>query len=72
MASLQSWPVLNALVKFGVAFPLAYHFAGGLRHLAWDNILFHNPASVRTSGLAALAFGGAVGVVAAVYETSDE
>jgi len=72
VAGLQSWPVLNALVKFGVAFPLAYHFAGGLRHLAWDNILFHNPVSARTSGMAAIAVGGAVGLLAAVYETSDE
>jgi succinate dehydrogenase/fumarate reductase cytochrome b subunit len=30
---LQQMPLLNAIVKFGVAFPFAYHFAGGLRHL---------------------------------------
>ena len=30
---LQQYPVLNSLVKFGVAFPVTYHFLGGLRHL---------------------------------------
>ncbi len=30
---LQQYPVLSALFKFGVAFPLSYHLFGGLRHL---------------------------------------
>jgi succinate dehydrogenase/fumarate reductase cytochrome b subunit len=30
---LQQYPLLNAIVKFGVAFPLSYHYLGGLRHL---------------------------------------
>lgn len=30
---LQQYPLLNALVKFGVVFPLSYHYMGGLRHL---------------------------------------
>jgi hypothetical protein len=30
---LQQYPLLSALVKFGVSFPLAYHLLGGLRHL---------------------------------------
>jgi len=30
---LQQYPLINAVVKFGVAFPLSYHFFGGLRHL---------------------------------------
>jgi hypothetical protein len=71
VASLQAHPVLNAIVKFGVAFPFAYHFFGGLRHLAWDNILFHNPVSARTSGIAAIAVGVAGGVVGALYESSE-
>jgi succinate dehydrogenase / fumarate reductase cytochrome b subunit len=36
VAALQSVPLANAVVKFGVAFPLAYHMLGGLRHIAWD------------------------------------
>ena len=72
MAALQQWPLLNALVKFGVAFPFAYHFAGGLRHIAWDNILFHNPVSARISGFAALGFGAAAGLAGAVYESREE
>jgi succinate dehydrogenase/fumarate reductase cytochrome b subunit len=71
VASLQAHPVLNAIVKFGVAFPFAYHFFGGLRHLAWDNILFHNPVSARTSGLAAIAVGVVGGVAGALYESSE-
>jgi succinate dehydrogenase/fumarate reductase cytochrome b subunit len=31
--SLQQYPILNALVKFGVVTPLTYHYLGGLRHL---------------------------------------
>lgn len=30
---LQQYPALNAIVKFGVVFPLSYHYLGGLRHL---------------------------------------
>lgn len=36
--ALQQVPLLNAAVKFGVAFPLSYHLMGGLRHIAWDNV----------------------------------
>lgn len=72
MAALQQWPLLNALVKFGVAFPFAYHFAGGLRHIAWDNILFHNPVSARISGYAALGFGAVAGLAGAVYESRED
>lgn len=34
---LQQYPILSALVKFGVAFPLTYHLLGGMRHMvrAW-------------------------------------
>ena len=30
---LQQYPAASAVVKFGVVFPLAYHYLGGLRHL---------------------------------------
>ena len=30
-------PLLGGLTKFTVAFPLVYHYMGGVRHLAWDN-----------------------------------
>ena len=72
VANLQQYPLINAIVKFGVAFPFAYHFFGGLRHLAWDNVIYHNPAAVRTSGLAAIGFGVAVGLAGAVYEAEAE
>lgn len=31
--NLQQYPAANAIVKFGVVFPLSYHYLGGLRHL---------------------------------------
>eukprot|EP00563_Minutocellus_polymorphus_P020576 CAMPEP_0197724386 /NCGR_PEP_ID=MMETSP1434-20131217/6330_1 /TAXON_ID=265543 /ORGANISM="Minutocellus polymorphus, Strain CCMP3303" /LENGTH=205 /DNA_ID=CAMNT_0043309743 /DNA_START=9 /DNA_END=626 /DNA_ORIENTATION=- len=30
--------VVAAGAKFGVAFPVVYHYLGGLRHLAWDRM----------------------------------
>jgi succinate dehydrogenase (ubiquinone) cytochrome b560 subunit len=29
-------PVLGTMCKFTVAFPLVYHYFGGVRHMAWD------------------------------------
>jgi succinate dehydrogenase (ubiquinone) cytochrome b560 subunit len=29
--------VLSSGAKFAVAFPIMYHYLGGLRHLVWDN-----------------------------------
>jgi succinate dehydrogenase / fumarate reductase cytochrome b subunit len=69
---LQQYPALNALVKFGFAFPLAYHFAGGLRHLAWDNVVGHNMVSATKSGYAAAGFAAAVGLAAAFYQKDQE
>jgi succinate dehydrogenase cytochrome b556 subunit len=30
---LQQYPALTAIVKFGIAFSLSYHYFGGMRHL---------------------------------------
>jgi len=37
VAAVAASPALCAAAKFGISFPLAYHFWGGLRHLAWDH-----------------------------------
>ena len=29
--------IVGGAAKFTVAFPLVYHYLGGVRHLAWDN-----------------------------------
>ena len=29
-------PVVSSVAKFSVAFPIVYHYFGGLRHLVWD------------------------------------
>eukprot|EP00551_Chaetoceros_affinis_P000366 CAMPEP_0203635944 /NCGR_PEP_ID=MMETSP0088-20131115/2605_1 /ASSEMBLY_ACC=CAM_ASM_001087 /TAXON_ID=426623 /ORGANISM="Chaetoceros affinis, Strain CCMP159" /LENGTH=146 /DNA_ID=CAMNT_0050489955 /DNA_START=168 /DNA_END=608 /DNA_ORIENTATION=- len=33
----SSGAVVTGAAKFTVAFPLVYHYLGGVRHLAWDN-----------------------------------
>jgi succinate dehydrogenase/fumarate reductase cytochrome b subunit len=66
---LQQMPALNFLVKFFVAFPLSYHLLGGLRHIAWDHIIFHNLESARTSGLAAIGVSAAIAAVASVSQS---
>ena len=30
-------PVIAGAAKFSLAFPLVYHYLGGVRHLAWDH-----------------------------------
>lgn len=37
-------PLLVYPVKAAVAFPLVYHYAGGLRHIAWDKHRIGNQA----------------------------
>jgi succinate dehydrogenase cytochrome b556 subunit len=70
--ALQQMPALNFLVKFFAAFPLTYHLLGGLRHLAWDNIMFHSLKDAKTSGYAALGTAAAVAVIASVMEAEPE
>lgn len=38
----SSYPLLVIPAKFAVAFPLVYHYLGGLRHLYWDHYRFGN------------------------------
>jgi succinate dehydrogenase (ubiquinone) cytochrome b560 subunit len=38
MTSLGSIMVIGQAAKFSVAFPLIYHYFGGLRHLMWDRM----------------------------------
>eukprot|EP01138_Halocafeteria_seosinensis_P006378 gb/GECG01006520.1/.p1 GENE.gb/GECG01006520.1/~~gb/GECG01006520.1/.p1 ORF type:complete len:189 (+),score=14.87 gb/GECG01006520.1/:1-567(+) len=40
------------LVKFGVGFPLVYHWLGGIRHLVWDNVIGHDVEAVNQSSWA--------------------
>ena len=37
MTTLGNAGALGVAAKFSVAFPLVYHFFGGLRHGLWDN-----------------------------------
>jgi succinate dehydrogenase / fumarate reductase, cytochrome b subunit len=64
IALLQEYPFLNALVKFGVFFPLTFHYLGGLRHLAWDNVYGQNKEWVKKTGFGAAGAAGLVGAVA--------
>lgn len=65
-AQLQQHPFFNALVKFGVFFPLTFHYLGGLRHLAWDNVYGQNKEWIRKSGYGAAGAAAVVGVTAAL------
>ena len=69
---LQQYPILTGLVKFGVAMPVTYHLLGGLRHLAWDNVIGQSPTFVHRTGMAAMAISGIVGVLAAFREVEPE
>jgi len=71
VAGLQQYPILNGIVKFGVAFPLTYHYLGGMRHLAWDNIIGNNVASNRQTAYAAIGVSAVVGA-AAMFVEYDE
>jgi succinate dehydrogenase (ubiquinone) cytochrome b560 subunit len=33
---LGNTSIVGPLLKFGVAFPLVYHYMGGVRHIVWD------------------------------------
>ncbi len=35
--SASSGAIVGGAAKFTVAFPIVYHYLGGVRHLAWDN-----------------------------------
>jgi succinate dehydrogenase (ubiquinone) cytochrome b560 subunit len=35
--SASSGALVGGAAKFSVAFPLVYHYLGGVRHLAWDS-----------------------------------
>jgi succinate dehydrogenase/fumarate reductase cytochrome b subunit len=65
-------PLANAVVKFGVAFPFAYHAMGGIRHLMWDQVIGHTPELARKTGPLIIAAGVAAGLAASVAEFSDK
>ena len=65
---LQQYPLLNALVKAGIVFPLAFHYLGGLRHLAWDSIVGHNLQFVKQTGWGALAAAAVLTAIAMFTE----
>ena len=60
----QAWPIATVF-KFGVAFPIVYHYCGGIRHLRWDFFpeLLDTPDAIKS---AYLIFGFSVPVAAAL------
>ena len=38
MSTIGDITVIGNLAKFSVAFPLVYHYMGGIRHLMWDRM----------------------------------
>lgn len=49
------------LVKFGLAFPFAYHFNNGVRHLLWDTGKFLTIKEVYTTGYVMVALSAVLG-----------
>ena len=62
---------LGLLVWFGLTAALAYHFAGGVRHLIWDAGEGLTPKSANALSTASIAFGAVAAVVfwAALFMT---
>jgi succinate dehydrogenase / fumarate reductase cytochrome b subunit len=58
---MHSW--LGVLVLFVYTFVLFYHMANGVRHLAWDAGYGYELPVAINSGIAVLAFAGAMTVV---------
>lgn len=55
------------LAKFAVAFPLAFHTAGGVRHMYWERYPENlSPETQRQASMAVIASSVAVSAVAAV------
>lgn len=77
IASFKSaYPLLVFPAKFAVAFPLVYHYLGGLRHLYWDHYSFGNQSErdspleygkMEQSSKALLLTGSLGAVVVALY-----
>lgn len=38
MTMIGNITVIGSAAKFSVAFPLLYHYLGGVRHLVWDHM----------------------------------
>lgn len=76
VAFKESYPLLVFPAKFAVAFPLVYHYLGGVRHLYWDLYRYGNQAdktsplevsAVTASSKLLLGGGSAVAAAVALY-----
>lgn len=47
-AAKAAYPLLVYPAKFAVAFPLAYHYLAGLRHIYWDHYKYGNMAEKKS------------------------
>ena len=63
MSIIGNYPVVGPVAKLAVAFPLTYHYLGGLRHFMWDfkPETLEN-SQVTQSSYALIAVSGAVSV----------
>ena len=51
--TVKNIPGLTPTLKFTIAFPLIYHYMGGVRHLIWDKM----PHLLETSRVAPTSYG---------------
>jgi succinate dehydrogenase (ubiquinone) cytochrome b560 subunit len=65
MSTIGDVTLIGQVAKFGVAFPLTFHYLGGIRHFMWDK----NPESLDNEKVEAsskILFGAATAVSAAI------
>ena len=67
MSTIGDMAVIGNVAKFSVAFPLVYHYLGGVRHLVWDRMpeLLEND-KVEKSSMALIGASTAISVAVAV------
>jgi succinate dehydrogenase (ubiquinone) cytochrome b560 subunit len=67
MSTIGDITVVGHVAKFAVAFPLVYHYLGGIRHVLWDrNPAMLENASVEKSSQALIAGSAALASVLAL------
>ncbi len=65
LSTIGDTTLLGFVAKFGVAFPLTFHYIGGIRHIMWDR----NPEQLDNESVersSYIVFGAAAAVSAAV------
>jgi succinate dehydrogenase (ubiquinone) cytochrome b560 subunit len=68
MSTIGGMPYIGMVGKFAVAFPLVYHYLGGLRHVIWDKFpeTTLNNDEVEKSSYGIIGGAAVIGAIAAL------